>query len=83
MTSPLGLQFYSAKGIKFLKFVGCGFLGCDCSHVGGYQHIKGCYKRSSETLASTYKSTQRHNPEDQNRHLHCRENFKSHIQKAF
>jgi hypothetical protein len=32
----------------------------------------------SETLASTYKSTRRHSPEDQHRHLHRRENLKSH-----
>jgi hypothetical protein len=31
----------------------------------------------SETLVSTYKSTRRHNPE-QHRHLHHRENLKSH-----
>jgi hypothetical protein len=33
---------------------------------------------SSETLVSTFKSTWRYNQEDQHRHLHCRENLKSH-----
>jgi hypothetical protein len=33
---------------------------------------------SSETLVSTYKSTRYYNPEDQQRHTHCRENRKSH-----
>lgn len=32
--------------------------------------------RPFETLVSTYKSTRRYNPEDQRRHLHCRENLK-------
>jgi hypothetical protein len=32
----------------------------------------------TETSVSTYKSTRRHNPEDQHRHFHCRENLKSH-----
>jgi hypothetical protein len=34
---------------------------------------------SSETVVpvSTYKSTQRHNPEDQHRNLHSRENLES------
>jgi hypothetical protein len=34
----------------------------------------------SEMLVSTYKSTRRHNPEDQHRHLHRRENLKFHIE---
>jgi hypothetical protein len=33
----------------------------------------------SETLVSTYKPTQHYNPADQHQHLHCHENFKSHI----
>jgi hypothetical protein len=33
----------------------------------------------SETLASTDKSTRRYNPEDQHRHLHRRENLRSHM----
>jgi hypothetical protein len=33
---------------------------------------------SSEMLVSTYESTWHHNPEQQNRHLHCHENLKSH-----
>jgi hypothetical protein len=32
-----------------------------------------------ETLVSVYKSTRNFNPEEQYRHLHCRENRKSHI----
>jgi hypothetical protein len=31
---------------------------------------------SSETLAITYKTTRRHNPEDNNTHLHLGENLK-------
>jgi hypothetical protein len=34
---------------------------------------------SSETLVSTYKFTWHYNPKDQNRHLHRRDNLKSHI----
>jgi hypothetical protein len=34
---------------------------------------------SSETLVSTYKSTQRYNSEDQHRHVRRRENLKSQI----
>jgi hypothetical protein len=34
---------------------------------------------SSETLVSTYKTTQRFYPEDQHRHIHRRENLKSYI----
>jgi hypothetical protein len=33
----------------------------------------------SETSVSTYKTARRHNPEEQHRHLHRRENLKSHI----
>jgi hypothetical protein len=36
-------------------------------------------KLSSEMLATTYKTTRCHKTEDHNRHLHCRENLKSHI----
>jgi hypothetical protein len=32
----------------------------------------------SETLLSTYESTRRHNPEEQHRHPHRRENLRSH-----
>jgi hypothetical protein len=32
----------------------------------------------SEMLVSAYKSTRRHNPEEQHRHLYRRENLKSH-----
>jgi hypothetical protein len=32
----------------------------------------------SETMVSTYESIWRHNPEAQRRHLHRRENLKSH-----
>jgi hypothetical protein len=32
---------------------------------------------SPEKLVSTYKSTLCYNPEDQHRHLHCRENFRA------
>jgi hypothetical protein len=31
------------------------------------------------TMVCTYKSTWRYNPEDQHRHIHRRENLKSHI----
>jgi hypothetical protein len=34
---------------------------------------------TSETLVSTYESTQRHNSEEQHRHLHCPENLKCHV----
>jgi hypothetical protein len=33
----------------------------------------------SKMLVSTYESTQRQNPEEQQRHLHHHENLKSHI----
>jgi hypothetical protein len=35
--------------------------------------------RSSKTLVTTCKTTRRHNPEDHNRRLHCRENLRSQI----
>jgi hypothetical protein len=38
---------------------------------------------SSETLVSTYKSTQCYCPEDQHRHLHPRENLKSDVLLLF
>jgi hypothetical protein len=34
---------------------------------------------SSETSVSTYKSTRRHDPKEQQRHLRCRDNFKSQV----
>jgi hypothetical protein len=33
----------------------------------------------NDSLVSTYESTQRHNPEEQHRHLHRREKLKSHM----
>jgi hypothetical protein len=36
---------------------------------------------SSETKVSTYESTRRHNPEEQHRQLHHRENLKYHKNK--
>jgi hypothetical protein len=38
---------------------------------------------SSETLVSTFKFIRRYNPKDQYRHLHRRENLKSHINILF
>jgi hypothetical protein len=34
---------------------------------------------SSETLATTYKTTERQNQEDRNAHFHCHEKLKSHV----
>jgi hypothetical protein len=36
----------------------------------------------SETMVSTDKSTWRHKPEEKRRHLHRRENLKSHIKET-
>lgn len=41
-----------------------------CGNVGGY-------KRSNETLVTTYETTRRHTPEHHNRYFHRRETVKS------
>jgi hypothetical protein len=59
-------------------------------HCGGRRPTKGISDATSsalkmetvffpETLVSTYKSTWRHNPEDEHRRLYRRENLRSHI----
>jgi hypothetical protein len=54
-----------------------------CGLVRKYQRFGGTYclhlKETSETLPSTCKSTRHHNPEGQHRHLHRRENLRSHL----
>jgi hypothetical protein len=73
--------------VPFLfAFVDVGPRGCDAVWTcGRYQRFGGTYCPEDggsilpETLASTYQSTRRHNPEYQHRHLHRRENLKFHF----
>jgi hypothetical protein len=50
---------------------------CWCCHPSSALKMEAVC--SSETMISTYKSTRRHNPEEQHRHLHRRENLISYL----
>jgi hypothetical protein len=61
------LLVYLMSTVVFWALLSCGL-------VGGLKIEAVC---SSETLVPTYKSTQRHNPEDHCGYLHHHENLKS------
>jgi hypothetical protein len=61
----------------FPKHVDVVPLGCDA--VSPSSNLKMEKMCLSQTLVSSYKFIQRHNPEGHLRHPHCRKNLKSHI----
>jgi hypothetical protein len=75
-----------ATTFRFLYFMSMSVFWVvrPCRVAGRYQHFRGTHclnsilkmetVYSSETVATTYKSTQHHNPGDQRWHLHCCEN---------
>jgi hypothetical protein len=56
----------------------CGLLSCDTTYIS--THFSEAY--SSEIMASAYKTTQCHNPDDHNVNNYCCENIKIYIHQA-